>query len=189
MTGGARLPPSTPQIELLRAKSKPLKKELFSNFLPILSQYLQSFNHGNSITEIKSKNELIKEDIDWGVESFNKDYQELNKLQDHLEFLNAEETIVTDDEIIQEFNEFIGFINGHLLDNLVMIFSGVKDGVEDQQVKVFLETSINSLKKITVTLKLLASSFAKHTNGLESFQKLLDIFKVNYDSLAELRLR
>lgn len=188
MSGGQRLPPSTPQIDLLRVKAKPLRRELFHNFLPILTQYLNSFNHSQSIKSLKETNELLKEDLDWCIESFNKDNEELNKLQDHLEFLNADETQVTQSEIIKEFNEFIGFITGHLLDNLLMVFGGVKDSVKDENVKNFIEESMVALRKVTISLKLLASSFAKHETDLEGFQSSLDLLKKNYGTLIDLRI-
>lgn len=165
------LPPTNIDISipLLRTALQSLYASTFDAF-----PYLKSITDDLNTTVSKSTNKSLKDDVGWACQSLSSDCEKLYKIKSHVQFLNAEETFTTKNEIIKVFQEFASFVQMILLDDLLTTLKGVA-GTMTQQEKVefalkghTIDDIVKEIQKFSVAFNIAAMPLKQiETNTLE----------------------
>jgi hypothetical protein len=107
-----------------------------------------------------SSNSTLIDDISWASDSLKSDSEKLFKIQTHIQFLNAEETFTTKNEMIKVFKEFSSFVDLILLGDLVTTLKGVAGTLTNEEKNLYklegttLEEIVKDVQKFGVALNL-----------------------------------
>jgi hypothetical protein len=156
--------------------------------IPVLREALQSvysatfnaFPYMRSIMDqlvelvSTSTNSTLIGDISWASDSLKSDSEKLFKIQTHIQFLNAEETFTTKNEMIKVFKEFSSFVDLILLGDLVTTLKGVAGTLTNEEKKLYkiegrtLEEIVQDVQKFGVALDLTGAPIKQiETNELD----------------------
>jgi hypothetical protein len=133
--------------------------------ITILSQNLNQFSGLNPDHKTAA---ILLDDINWLRETLDEDFQKLNKIENHIKFLNADETLTNQREIVGVFVEFGEFFQEMILGNLSEVLNGVSISISDDKLELKncfklngfdLSEIINLFKKYKITIKILTDYF------------------------------
>jgi len=154
------LPPANLDLRIpqIRSITETIYTLLFSSFTTI-SKLTSIYN--SIATGSNDKN--LKDDVAWLKESIDKDIEKLNALQNHLQFLRADETITTPSELIQTFNEITDFAQMILLDDLITTLKGISTVTDELVIDgISLKDVVIRLQKFAISLKLTTEPIKKY---------------------------
>lgn len=187
-----------PLVPKLRDLTNTIYNPIFLSFTKlqeIISSFSNNLNHFNNQYQNKTS-KILYDDINWAKESIDSDFTNLKKIENHVKFLNADETLTNQKEIIGIFIEFTDFFQDMILTNLEEVLKGCTELIinEDIELKNCFKLNnfelieiINILKKYKIVVNVLNNYF-KNIDQLK-FTNKLDQNSLNLNDFNELKLK
>ncbi|CCH40570.1 hypothetical protein BN7_103 [Wickerhamomyces ciferrii] len=153
----SQLPPSNsdPGIDILRAITLEIYPLIFNSF-----KFITLITSNYSKLSSKLTHKTLRDDIQWIKESMDQDILKLNNLQNHLNFINSQETITNKNEILTVFNEITDFAQLILLDDLITTLEGISTTLTPQDIDILkineltMNDIVSILKRFSISLKI-----------------------------------